>query len=83
MVHAVSNLQVRAARALLGWSQTRLAEQAGVSLITVKRLESSNEPFPARYSTVLAIVDTLEKAGIDFLPQSGGYSHGVRLKQTP
>lgn len=60
-----------------------MAEESGLSLITVKRLEGSDETFPARYSTVMAVVDALEKVGIDFLPQAGGYSHGVRLKQTP
>ena len=78
---AVSNLQIRAARALLGWSQTRLSEEAGVSLITIKRLEGSNEAFPARYSTVMSVVGALERVGVDFLPQAGGYSHGVRLRQ--
>lgn len=79
----MSNLQIRAARALLGWSQSRLSEQAGVSLITIKRLEASNEAFPARYSTVMSVVDALERVGIDFLPQAGGYSHGVRIRQPP
>ena len=61
-----------------------MAQEAGVSLITIKRLESTNETLlPARYSTVMAVVDALERVGIDFLPQSGGYSHGVRLRQTP
>jgi hypothetical protein len=57
-----------------------LAEESGVSLITIKRLEGSDDAFPARYSTVVCVVDTLEKFGIDFLPQAGGYSHGVRLR---
>ena len=39
----ISNLQIRAARALLGWSQQRLADEAGLSAITVKRLEASDE----------------------------------------
>ena len=76
----ISNLQIRAARALLGWSQNRLADEASVSLITVKRLEASEETFPARYETVVKILDALDEAGIDFLPQEGGYSHGVQLR---
>ena len=32
--------QLRAARGLLGWSQSELAERAGLSLPTVKRLEA-------------------------------------------
>jgi len=77
---SISNLQIRAARALLGWSQSRLAEEAGVSVITVKRLEAAEETLPARYETVVRVVDALVAAGIDFLPQAGGYSHGVRLR---
>ena len=34
--------QSRAARALLGWSQETLAEQARISLTALKRLESEN-----------------------------------------
>lgn len=84
MPATVSNLQIRAARALLGWSQSRLAELSGVSLITIKRLESSEgAPLSARHATVMSVVDALERVGIDFLPQAGGYSHGVRLRQPP
>ena len=32
--------QWRAARALIGWSQTQLAEEISVSVLTIKRLES-------------------------------------------
>lgn len=80
----VSNLQIRAARALLGWSQGQLAEESGVSLITIKRLESAPAgPLPARHATVMSVIEALERVGIDFLPQAGGYSHGVRLRQPP
>jgi transcriptional regulator with XRE-family HTH domain len=80
----ITNLQIRAARALLGWSQTRLADESGISLITVKRLEASDDDlFGARYDTVVKVLDALESAGIDFLPQAGGSSHGVQLKGPP
>ena len=36
--------QLRAARALLGWSQTELASRAGLSLPTVKRVEGGFGP---------------------------------------
>jgi transcriptional regulator with XRE-family HTH domain len=80
----MSNLQVRAARALLGWSQQQLADAAGVSIITVKRFEAS-EPGSggtSRDTTGRRIAAALEAAGIDFMPQTGGYSHGVRLRGT-
>ena len=40
----VSIRQIKAARALLAWSQEELAEKSGVSTPTVKRLESSDGP---------------------------------------
>ena len=36
--------QLRAARGLLGWSQAELAERAGLSAPTVKRLEGGFGP---------------------------------------
>src|SRR2546429_9529925 len=36
--------QIRAARGLLGWSQTELANRAGLSLPTVKRVEAGTGP---------------------------------------
>ena len=71
--------QIRAARALLGWSQARLAEAAAVSLVTVKRLESNGNP---QKQTLDAVEAALKAAGVVFLdigePSSGGGS-GVRL----
>jgi transcriptional regulator with XRE-family HTH domain len=78
----ISNLQIRAARALLGWSQQRLADQAGVSAITVKRLEASDEVFQARFETVMKIKTAVEVAGVVFRAGEDGLIHGVSLRQT-
>jgi transcriptional regulator with XRE-family HTH domain len=51
----ITNLQIRAARALLGWSQPKLAEEAGVSVITIKRMVASEEPFHARFDIVMKV----------------------------
>jgi transcriptional regulator with XRE-family HTH domain len=77
----ISNLQVRAARALLGWSQQRLADEAGVSAITVKRLEASEETFQARFETVMKVKDAVEAAGVVFRPGEDGLIHGVSLRK--
>jgi transcriptional regulator with XRE-family HTH domain len=76
----ISNLQIRAARALLGWSQTRLAEEAGVSPITVKRLEGSDEPFQARFETVMKVKDAVERGGVVFQVMEDGLIHRVSLR---
>lgn len=74
--------QVRAARALLDWSQERLAEAAGVSVPTVKRFEAGSGPASATAESVVKIRGALEAAQIEFLSgisdTASGY--GVRLK---
>lgn len=60
----ITPAQIRAARALLGWSQSQLAEKAGVSRNALNNLE--REVVAPRRSTVKAIQQTLEQAGIEF-----------------
>lgn len=74
----ISSRQIRAARALLGWSQQELADRAILSLNAVKRLETGHgDP---RMSTVMAVKGALEAAGVEFQPAAGGQGEGVRLK---
>jgi transcriptional regulator with XRE-family HTH domain len=79
----ISNLQIRAARALLGWSQQRLADAAGLSVITVKRLEASDEMFQAKFETVVKVKEAVEAAGVVFRADESGLIHGVGLRQKP
>jgi predicted transcriptional regulator len=69
--------QIRAARALLGWSQQRLADKAIVSLNALARLEKGG--VDSRLSTVLAIQKALVKAGVEFL-DADQKGEGVRLR---
>ena len=48
--------QIRAARALLGWLQQRLADVSGVGIMTVKRYEAGE---PIRKSSREAVVKAL------------------------
>ncbi|MVT69962.1 helix-turn-helix domain-containing protein [Bradyrhizobium pachyrhizi] len=57
---------VRAARALLRWEQADLAEKAGVSLPTIKRIEKEPGPIPGRTATAQAIEAAFAKARIEF-----------------
>lgn len=69
--------QVRAARALVRWDQSRLASEAGVSVETIKRLEKMDGPLLAATGTTLrAIESALTSAGVEF---SNGT--GVRLRK--
>ena len=73
--------QLRAARGLLGWSQSDLAERAELSLPTVTRLEAG---FGPRVSDVARakLKRALESAGVEFIDENGG-GPGVRLRKAP
>ena len=75
----VSIRQVKAARALLAWSQEQLSEAAKVSLPTIKRLEAIDGPLGGRSQTTCRIKQALEKAGVEFIDENGG-GPGVRLR---
>jgi transcriptional regulator with XRE-family HTH domain len=75
----ISIAQIRAGRALIGWSQARLAEAVGVAAMTIKRAEGSGRPAPSE-TTLAAIRATLEAAGVDFIAENGG-GPGVRLRK--
>jgi transcriptional regulator with XRE-family HTH domain len=66
--------QIRAARALLGWTQIELAERAVVAETVVKRVESGRA---VRSAMLRAICDALADAGISFTANDGEY--GVRI----
>lgn len=76
----VSIRQVKAARAMLAWSQLDLAAASGLSLPTVKRLESDDGPIGGRPETIAAIQIAFEAAGIEF---TNGGQPGVRLSSKP
>jgi len=71
--------QIRAARALLGWSQSKLARAAGVGLTTLQRIEQNEGVVKGNFSTILKIQNVLEQAGIQFTDDEGG-EIGVRLQ---
>lgn len=70
--------QVRAARGYLGWSAEQLAEQAGVSFSTVRRIETPGER-GVRGQSIAAIRKALERAGIAFTTGPDGRT-GVSMK---
>jgi transcriptional regulator with XRE-family HTH domain len=76
----VSIRQIKAARALLAWSQEELASAAAISIPTIKRLESQEGTLGGREETVLKIQSALEDAGIQFIEENGG-GPGVRLRK--
>ena len=75
----VSIRQIKAARALLAWSQDRLAAEADVSKPTIKRLEARDGLLGGRSETAGKILQALGAAGIEFIDENGG-GPGVRLR---
>lgn len=70
--------QLKAARALIGWSQDALAEKSSVSSPTVKRMENSEGAVRGHADSVWKIQQCLEEAGIEFIPEDEK-GFGVRL----
>jgi predicted transcriptional regulator len=79
----ITPAQMRAARALLGWDQRRLALEAGVSLPTIRRMEASEGNVRGNVDTLVKVVEALERGGVALLAEgeaSPGGGRGVRLK---
>ena len=72
--------EIRAGRALLGWSQLDLAEAASVGIATVRRIEGSSGAIRGAVETVWKIQLALEAAGVEFIPEDDAKGPGVRLK---
>jgi transcriptional regulator with XRE-family HTH domain len=75
----ITSSQIKAARALLGMTATKLAELSGVAYTTVVRMESSEGIPSGQVKTLDSVQKALEEAGIEFIgsPEEGA---GVRWK---
>ena len=73
----IDSRQIRAARALLEWSQQKLATKTRLSLTAMNRVERNATD--ARGSTLFTIRDVLTAAGIEFIDRPDG-SIGVLLR---
>lgn len=58
-------------------TQAELSQLSGVSHPTIKRIEAGGD---ARVSTINALRQALEKAGVEFIAENGGGA-GVRLRK--
>ncbi len=78
MAQMITIRQLKAARALLDWSQADLAQASDVSEPTIARLESADGELGGRADTREKIRRAFEKAGVEF---TNGKRPGVRLRQ--
>jgi transcriptional regulator with XRE-family HTH domain len=75
--------QLRAARALLGIDQRKLAELCGLSLPTIQRMEGSEGVIRGNVDSLMKLVRALDAAGIALIGErsaSAEGGRGVRLK---
>jgi predicted transcriptional regulator len=72
--------QIKAARALVGWSQSDLAQHSGISEPTIARLESTDGELGGRGETVRKIQKAFEASGIEFIEENGT-GEGVRFRR--
>jgi transcriptional regulator with XRE-family HTH domain len=75
--------QLRAARALVGIDQRKLAELAGLSVPTIQRMEASEGVIRGNVDSLMKLVQAIDGLGIELIGEgaaspSGG--RGVRLK---
>jgi len=75
----ITSAQIRAARAMLGWSREELSKHSGVGISALMRLESSDGVPSGNIKTFGAVQQAYEKSGIEFIgtPESGA---GVRWR---
>jgi transcriptional regulator with XRE-family HTH domain len=79
----ISAAQLRAARALAGLDQRRLAKLSGLSVPTIQRMEASEGVIRGNVDSLMKLIGALDAVGVELISEgatspSGG--RGVRLK---
>lgn len=80
----ITAAQLRAARALLGLDQKKLAEIADLSLPTIQRMEASEGVIRGTVDSLTKLVGALDLAGIELIGEGAASAiggRGVRLRQ--
>jgi transcriptional regulator with XRE-family HTH domain len=80
----ITSAQLRAARALLGIDQRRLAELSRLSVPTIQRMEASDGVIRGNVDSLMKLVSALDEAGIALIAEGAASENGgrgVRLKQ--
>jgi transcriptional regulator with XRE-family HTH domain len=78
----ITAAQLRAARALLGIDQRKLAELADLSLPTIQRMEASDGVIRGNVESLTKLVGALTAAGVELIVEGAACQatgRGVRL----
>jgi len=81
----ITSGQLRAARALLGIDQRKMAELSGLSLPTIQRMEASEGVIRGTVDSLMKLVNGLEAVGIELIGEGAASpigGRGVRLRET-
>ncbi len=76
--------QMRAARAMLGMDQRRLAELSGLSVPTIQRMEASEGVIRGNVDLLMKLIAALNAAGVELIGEgaaSADGGRGVRLRR--
>jgi transcriptional regulator with XRE-family HTH domain len=73
----ITPLQVKMARAALGWGVRDLAKKADLTANTISKFENGSD---VMVGTLTKMQNALEEAGVIFLPADDTGGPGVRLK---
>jgi transcriptional regulator with XRE-family HTH domain len=79
----ITAAQLRAARALTGLDQRKLAELAGLSVPTIQRMEASEGVIRGNVDSLTKLVQALNAVGVELIADgmvSNAGGRGVRLK---
>jgi len=79
----ITAAQLRAARALAGLDQKRLAELCGLSVPTIQRMEASEGVVRGNVDSLVKLIAALDAAGVELIGDgaaSPAGGRGVRLK---
>lgn len=79
----ITAAQLRAARAMLGIDQRKLAEMSGLSVPTIQRMEASEGVIRGNVDSLMKLIGALDSAGIELIGDGGASpqgGRGIRLK---
>ena len=78
----VTSEQIKMARAALGWSVEKLANESAVGVRTIHRIEAQDGLPKATAGNLKLLRETLQAAGIEFIGDAGD-GPGARLWPKP
>ena len=79
----ITSAQLRAARALLGIEQRKLAELSGLSAPTIQRMEKGDAVIRGNVDSLMKLIGALNQAGVELIMEgavSSDGGRGVRLR---